>query len=76
MTFKGINPKEYSLENLLESAKITMSQREEGKSVVRTSAVETVWIHWPAIIQEGYHTVAVNETFNFMLHLRNWTEVI
>uniref|UniRef100_A0A7E4VSZ3 Glycosyltransferase family 92 protein n=1 Tax=Panagrellus redivivus TaxID=6233 RepID=A0A7E4VSZ3_PANRE len=68
-----IGPDHYSLQNLLDNARITMSQREDGKSVVRTSAVQTVWIHWPAIIKEGYKVVSVDEGFDFMVHLRNWT---
>uniref|UniRef100_A0A7E4VR58 Glycosyltransferase family 92 protein n=1 Tax=Panagrellus redivivus TaxID=6233 RepID=A0A7E4VR58_PANRE len=63
----------FSLNNELESARISMIQREDGKSFVRTKAVETVWIHWPATVKKDYKMVTTDDAFNFMVHLRNWT---
>uniref|UniRef100_A0A914PUX1 Glycosyltransferase family 92 protein n=1 Tax=Panagrolaimus davidi TaxID=227884 RepID=A0A914PUX1_9BILA len=46
----------FSLSKLLNSVQVT-DEWENGKSIVIPSKVETVWIHYPAIIKSGYSMV-------------------
>uniref|UniRef100_A0A7E4UPW6 Glycosyltransferase family 92 protein n=1 Tax=Panagrellus redivivus TaxID=6233 RepID=A0A7E4UPW6_PANRE len=63
----------YSINEAVRTARLAMNQREDGKSVVKTKVVETVWIHWPALTK-GWHTYYdIDSEFNFMVHFRNWT---
>lgn len=63
---------DFSLQELLDTSKIG-TELEDGKSVVKTSEVQTVWLHWPAIMKEGRRMNLVSEKLNFMIHMRNWT---
>lgn len=63
---------DFSLKELLETAQVA-TEWEDGKSVVKTSEVQTVWLHWPAIMREGRRMDLVSEDLNFMIHMRNWT---
>ncbi|KAI6239639.1 protein of unknown function DUF23 domain-containing protein [Aphelenchoides fujianensis] len=65
---------DFSLAASLGSARIA-NEWEDGKYVVKPQHVETVWLHWPGLMQLGYRMYAVDEDVNIMVHLRNWSIV-
>ncbi|CAD5219016.1 unnamed protein product [Bursaphelenchus okinawaensis] len=68
------SPQDYSLSSLINSAKIA-NEWEDGKYVVRPKFIETVWLHWPGIMDSNYKMYAVDEEINIMVHMRNWSIV-
>jgi len=68
MKFLGSDPDDFSLSSLINSARIA-TEWEDPKYVVKPSHVQTVWLHWPGIMNRGkMHTVP--DEWNFMLHFR------
>uniref|UniRef100_A0AC34PZS2 Glycosyltransferase family 92 protein n=1 Tax=Panagrolaimus sp. JU765 TaxID=591449 RepID=A0AC34PZS2_9BILA len=70
--YSANSPMDFSLYHLLRTSRIA-NEWEDGKSVVKTSEVQTVWLHWPAIVNEGRRMQLISEQLNFMIHMRNWT---
>ncbi|KAI6200510.1 protein of unknown function DUF23 domain-containing protein [Aphelenchoides besseyi] len=68
------SPSDFSLSSLISSARIA-DEWEDGKYVVKPQHVETVWLHWPGLMQLGYRLYAVDEDVNIMVHMRNWSMV-
>uniref|UniRef100_A0A914YLF7 Glycosyltransferase family 92 protein n=1 Tax=Panagrolaimus superbus TaxID=310955 RepID=A0A914YLF7_9BILA len=65
------SPKDFSLPKYLSSLKQT-NEWGSGKSVVIPSRVQTVWLHWPIIIEKGYKMINVPNQQNIMLHFTKW----
>lgn len=70
----GKDPDDFSLAALLNSARIA-NEWEDPKYVVHPSKVQSVWLHWPGIINSGKMKTISNE-LNFMVHFRNWSMVL
>ncbi|KAH7707512.1 Protein F59C6.8 [Aphelenchoides avenae] len=68
------SPVDYSMLKLLNSTEI-LNQWMTGKAVVRPQLVETMWIHYMGIAREGCANININETINFMVHIRKWRDV-
>ncbi|KAI1726192.1 glycosyltransferase family 92 domain-containing protein [Ditylenchus destructor] len=67
------DPDDFSLSALINSARIAR-EWEDPKYVVKPSYVQSVWLHWPGIMDRGYMQ-QVPDRLNFMVHFRNWSMV-
>lgn len=45
------------------------------KSVIVPSRIQTMWIHHPIHVDEGYSMINVSEAENIMVHFRKWLGV-
>ncbi|KAL7078785.1 hypothetical protein ACQ4LE_002187 [Meloidogyne hapla] len=67
------DPKEFSLLSLINSARIA-EEWEDPKYVVKPTYVQSVWLHWPGIVDKG-QMYLVPDSQNFILHFRNWSMI-
>uniref|UniRef100_A0A914I5S8 Glycosyltransferase family 92 protein n=1 Tax=Globodera rostochiensis TaxID=31243 RepID=A0A914I5S8_GLORO len=64
---------EFSLAALINEARVA-NEWEDPKYVVKPANVQSVWLHWPGIINRG-RMYTVPAELNFMLHFRNWSMI-
>uniref|UniRef100_A0A914LJ68 Glycosyltransferase family 92 protein n=2 Tax=Meloidogyne incognita group TaxID=654580 RepID=A0A914LJ68_MELIC len=67
------DPKDFSLLSLINGARIA-EEWEDPKYVVKPQNVQSVWLHWPGIVDKG-RMYLVPDSQNFILHFRNWSMI-
>uniref|UniRef100_A0A183BWZ1 Glycosyltransferase family 92 protein n=1 Tax=Globodera pallida TaxID=36090 RepID=A0A183BWZ1_GLOPA len=62
-----------TVQPLINEARVA-NEWEDPKYVVKPANVQSVWLHWPGIINRG-RMYTVPAELNFMLHFRNWSMI-
>uniref|UniRef100_A0AC34FQK0 Glycosyltransferase family 92 protein n=1 Tax=Panagrolaimus sp. ES5 TaxID=591445 RepID=A0AC34FQK0_9BILA len=64
--------KDFNIAESLQSIRIS-DKRQTGKSIHRTSLVETVWLHWADLKKDDAPYHKLDPADNAFIHVRNWT---